>query len=191
MRPVIRTSNGTSEITLRLLRMRDRKAWDEVRSENKSWLTPWEATRPQIDADLPLPSFPQMVRMGARDAKDLRSLSLGIWIKDRGRERLVGQITLGGIVFGAYRGGYIGYWIDNRYANNGVVTHAVKALTEYAFEELSLHRIEINMRPENGASQRVAEKAGYIYEGLRLRYLHIDGQWRDHMIFVKENPRIQ
>ena len=108
MRPVIRTSNGTSEITLRLLRMRDRKAWDEVRSENKSWLTPWEATRPQIDADLPLPSFPQMVRMGARDAKDLRSLSLGIWIKDRGRERLVGQITLGGIVFGAYRGGYIG-----------------------------------------------------------------------------------
>ncbi len=191
MRPVIRTSNGTSEITLRLLRMRDRKAWDEVRSENKSWLTPWEATRPQIDADLPLPSFPQMVRMGARDAKDLRSLSLGIWIKDRGRERLVGQITLGGIVFGAYRGGYIGYWIDNRYANNGVVTHAVMALTEYAFEELSLHRIEINMRPENGASQRVAEKAGYIYEGLRLRYLHIDGQWRDHMIFVKENPRIQ
>ena len=191
MRPVIRTSNGASEITLRLLRMRDRKAWDEVRSENKNWLTPWEATRPQVDADLPLPSFPQMVRMGVRDAKDLRSLSLGIWVKDRGRERFVGQITLGGIVFGAYRGGYIGYWIDNRYANNGVVTHAVMALTEYAFEELSLHRIEINMRPENGASQRVAEKAGYIYEGLRLRYLHIDGQWRDHMIFVKENPRIQ
>jgi len=191
MRPVIRTSNGTSEITLRLLRLRDRKVWDEVRSENKDWLTPWEATRPQIDADLPLPSFPQMVRIGARDAKDLRSLSLGIWVKDRGRERFVGQITLGGIVFGAYRGGYIGYWIDSRYANNGVVTHAVMALTEYAFQELSLHRIEINMRPENGASQRVAEKAGYIYEGLRLRYLHIDGQWRDHMIFVKENPRIQ
>ena len=191
MRPVIRTSNGTSEITLRLLRLRDRKVWDEDRSANKDWLTPWEATRPQIEADLPLPSFPQMVRMGTRDAKDLRSLSLGIWVKDRGRERFVGQITLGGIVLGAYRGGYIGYWIDNRYANKGVVTHAVMALTEYAFEELSLHRIEINMRPENGASQRVAEKAGYIYEGLRLRYLHIDGQWRDHMIFVKENPRIQ
>ena len=191
MSPVIRTSNGTSEITLRLLRLRDRKVWDEVRSANKDWLTPWEATRPQIEADLPLPSFPQMVRMGARDAKDLRSLSLGIWVKDRGRERFVGQITLGGIVLGAYRGGYIGYWIDNRYANKGVVTHAVMALTEYAFQELSLHRIEINMRPENAASQRVAEKAGYIYEGLRLRYLHIDGQWRDHMIFVKENPRIQ
>jgi len=191
MRPVIRTSNGTIEITLRLLRLRDRKVWDEVRSANKDWLSPWEATRPQIEADLPLPSFPQMVRMGTRDAKDLRSLSLGIWVKDRGRERFVGQITLGGIVLGAYRGGYIGYWIDNRYANKGVVTHAVMALTEYAFQELSLHRIEINMRPENGASQRVAEKAGYIYEGLRLRYLHIDGQWRDHMIFVKENPRIQ
>ena len=47
------------------------------------------------------------------------------------------------------------------------------------------------MRPENAVSQRVAEKAGYIYEGLRLRYLHIDGDWRDHMIFVRENPNIR
>jgi ribosomal-protein-alanine N-acetyltransferase len=132
-----------------------------------------------------------MVRQARRDARELRTLSLGIWIREGERERFVGQITLGGLVFGAFRGGYIGYWIDRRAANKGIVTRAVAALTEYGFQELLLHRIEISMRPENGASQRVAEKAGYTYEGLRYRYLHIDGDWRDHLVFVKENPNIR
>ena len=49
---------------------------------------------------------------------------------------------------------------------------------------------EINLRPENGASRRVAEKSGYILEGDRPKYLHIDGEWRDHICFVRENPKI-
>jgi ribosomal-protein-alanine N-acetyltransferase len=54
-----------------------------------------------------------------------------------------------------------------------------------------LHRIEINIRPENAPSCRVAEKAGYLLEGTRERYLHIDGQWRDHVSYVKENPTVE
>ena len=187
MVPVIKSG----DLILRPLRFRDRKAWEEVRRANREWLGPWEATRPGIDGDEPLPSFFSMVRQGQSDARELRTLSLGIWRVRDGERRFVGQITLGGISFGAYRGGYIGYWVDRRVANQGIVTRAVAALTEYGFQELKLHRIEINMRPENGASQRVAEKAGYTFEGIRHRYLHIDGDWRDHMIFVKENPEIR
>ena len=132
-----------------------------------------------------------MVRQARSDARLQRSFSLGIWIKEDGKPRFVGQITLGGIVFGAHRGGYIGYWIDSRVANKGITSSAVIALTEYGFSELLLHRIEISMRPENAASQRVAEKAGYTFEGVRHRFLHIDGDWRDHMVFVKENPEIR
>jgi len=64
-------------------------------------------------------------------------------------------------------------------------------LSDYAFTELQLHRLEINLRPENAASRRVAEKAGYVLEGQRPRYLHIDGDWRDHICFVLENPAIK
>lgn len=182
----------STQITMRLLRLRDHKAWDRVRRENHEWLTPWEATRPEIESHIPLPSFREMVTTGKREAKSLRTLSLGIWINDgKNSERFVGQITLGGIILGAHRGGYIGYWIDRRVANRGIITQAVIALTEYAFTDLALHRIEINMRPENSASQRVAEKAGYTFEGMRSRYLHIDGDWRDHMIFVQVNPEIR
>ncbi|MCX6434879.1 MAG: GNAT family protein [Actinobacteria bacterium] len=76
------------------------------------------------------------------------------------------------------------------YSNRGLTTQAVDLLTEYGFSSLLLHRIEINLRPENVASRKVAEKAGYRLEGERPRYLHIDGQWRDHLCFVRENPRI-
>lgn len=181
----------SGDLTLRLLRLKDRTVWEEVRRVNREWLSPWEATRPEIDSDIPLPSYFSMVRQGRRDARDLRSLSLGIWLNQNGRQDFVGQITLGGISYGAARQAFIGYWIDRRFANQGITTQAVLALTQYGFQELKLHRIEINMRPENAASQRVAEKAGYLFEGVRHRYLHIDGDWRDHKIFVKENPEIR
>ena len=176
------------EIVLRPLRFRDRSAWQRVRSANVDWLAPWEATRPEIDSDSPLPTFYEMVRFYKKEGRDLRSISLGIWLVDAGRELLIGQITLGGLVFGAYRGGHIGYWIDQRYANRGYTTRAVKTLTEFAFTELQLHRIEINLRPENSASKKVAEKSGFYFEGVRERYLHIAGGWRDHLTFVAENP---
>jgi ribosomal-protein-alanine N-acetyltransferase len=104
---------------------------------------------------------------------------------------LIGQITLGGIIFGAMRGAHIGYWIDQRFASRGYTTRAVKLLTKYGFETLKLHRIEINLRPENEASKKVALKAGFELEGARNNYLHIAGDWRNHITFVKENPEIK
>jgi len=179
------------ELHFRPLRMRDKKVWDRVREINREWLNPWEATRPRIDSDLPNPSYFAMVRQYRKEGRRLRAISLAIWLKEEGREKFIGQITLGGIVFGAMRGAHIGYWIDQRYANRGYTTRAVNAVTKFGFDQLELHRIEIGLRPENGASRRVAEKAGYELEGSRLRYLHIDGTWRDHIVFVKENPEIK
>ena len=183
------------ELVLRPIRYRDRGEWQRLRNQNAAWLQPWEATKPRLGAELgsetggPISGYLQMIRYFNTEGRKLRSFSLGIWVKTSGKkEKLIGQITLGGIVFGAYRGAHIGYWIAEDYANRGYTTRAVMALTEYAFHELALHRIEINIRPENEASKKVAEKSGYVYEGLRPRYLHIAGDWRDHLTFVRENP---
>jgi ribosomal-protein-alanine N-acetyltransferase len=174
------------EITLRPLRIRDRNHWLNTRRRNREWLTPWEATSPIPAENKNLPTYIEMVQIHNREGRAGRAISLAIWFD----EKLIGQITLGGISYGAYRGGHIGYWIDQQYANKGLTTRAVRELTRYGLEELGLHRIEINLRPENAASKRVAEKSGYVFEGLRPRYLHIDGAWRDHICFVIENPRI-
>ena len=176
------------ELILRPFRYRDHFKWNKVRTVNAQWLAPWEATRPAMDAEIPLPTFYEMVRYYNKEGRELRSISLGMWLKSGSGEQLIGQITLGGLIFGAYRGGHIGYWIDQANSNMGYTTRAVRALTDFAFKELNLHRVEINLRPENEASRKVAEKSGYYYEGLRPRYLHIAGDWRDHLTFVRENP---
>jgi ribosomal-protein-alanine N-acetyltransferase len=187
-----KTLYGT-DIYLSPLRLRDRKKWLNVRAENREWLTPWEATLPFIpgsDAQSlqkELPSFFRLVRTLNRESRDVRSISFVIWHENK----LIGQISMGGIIMGAMRGAHIGYWIDREYAGRGYTTEAVNLLTQYGFSVLALHRIEINLRPENAASRRVAEKAGYVLEGERPRYLHIDGDWRDHLSFVKENPLIK
>ena len=174
------------DLTLRTLRLRDRREWLTTRKKNREYLSPWEATSPIAEESKNLPTFFEMILHFNREARAGRSLTLAIWFD----QRFVGQITLGGISYGAYRGGHIGYWIAEEYSNRSLTTRAVRELTRYAMDELRLHRIEISLRPENAASKRVAEKAGYSFEGLRPRYLHIDGSWRDHITFVKENPRI-
>ena len=49
---------------------------------------------------------------------------------------------------------------------------------------MGLHRLEINVRPENTASLRVVDKLGFRDEGVRRRFLHIAGDWRDHRTFA-------
>jgi ribosomal-protein-alanine N-acetyltransferase len=184
-----------NELMLAPLKFVHRNTWNEVRNRNREWLDPWEATRPIIegrpDTNLVLPSYFQMVRHYAVEGRALRSISLGIWLIKNSELKFIGQITLGGIVFGAMRGAHIGYWIDQKYANQGLTTRAVNLLSEYGFKELALHRIEINLRPENEASARVAQKAGFTYEGVRSRYLHINGEWRDHATYIRENSQIR
>ena len=183
------------EITLRPFAISDRRQWKQVRASNRDWLNQWEATVPTTSQRLskfnsrsgaPL-SFSNMVRAFRKEARAGRSFSFGIFIGPN----LIGQINLSGIIYGALRGGHIGYWLDRNFSNKGYMTRAVNIVTNFAFDELELHRIEINIRPENEPSIRVAEKCGYLYEGLRPRYLHIDGQWRDHHCFVKENFAIK
>lgn len=61
---------------------------------------------------------------------------------------------------------------------------AVALLSDYCFQVVGIHRIEINIRPENKPSLRVVEKLGYRFEGERARFLHINGQWCDHLSFA-------
>lgn len=181
-------------IELRPPRISDRAQWNQVRVENKEWLAPWEATLPHTPQGAPAsefltkrPSFLSMVRALNREAQAGRSYSFMIWHE----KNLVGQVTLGGVIYGALRGAHIGYWIDKNYAGRGFTTDAVNTVTRFAFEALGLHRIEINIRPENAASIRVAEKAGYRFESDRPEFLHIAGDWRDHKSYVKVNDLIK
>jgi ribosomal-protein-alanine N-acetyltransferase len=61
---------------------------------------------------------------------------------------------------------------------------AVKALIPFIFTTLGLHRIEAACLPENGPSRNLLVKAGFREEGIAKRYLQINGQWSDHVLFA-------
>ena len=166
-------------IELRPLRLRDATAWREVRTRNARWLRPWEATLPLAEHDAPT-TYGAMVRRLRAEAREGRSLPFALTVDGV----FAGQVTVGGIARGSLLSAYIGYWIDQRVAGRGIMPTAVAMATDHCFREVGLHRAEINIRPENTASLRVVEKLGFRAEGLRERYLHIDGDWRDHLTFA-------
>ena len=167
------------DVTLRPIATSDRKAWEEVRARNASWLIRWEATRPPGSPARPL-TFRAMVRDLRRQAKQGRSLPFALVIDGA----LAGQVTVNNIVGGSAMFASIGYWIDERHAGKGYVPLAVALAADHCFFGLGLHRIEIAIRPENAASLRVVEKLGFPEIGYAPRFLHIDGDWRDHRLFA-------
>ena len=94
------------------------------------------------------------------------------------------QLNIWGVARGSLGSATIGYWVSERFAGRGITPTAVAMATDAAFDQFGLHRMEICIRPENRASLRVVEKLGFRYEGLRRRYIHIDGDWRDHFAFA-------
>ncbi|WP_430868416.1 GNAT family N-acetyltransferase [Demequina aurantiaca] len=172
-------------VTVRPLRRGDENAWLALRQENRAWLKPWEANTPP-GRPIPSSSFPAYVRGERRRWSQGRAY--GTIIEFDGV--MVGRITVHAIEWGAQCGGSIGYWIAADHAGKGIVPTAVAMLSEYAFGQ-GLHRLEIALRPENDASQRVVQKLGFRAEGVRERYLFIDGDWRDHLIFAlaSDEPR--
>jgi ribosomal-protein-alanine N-acetyltransferase len=165
-------------VGVRPIRRRDAAAWRDVRRENRDWLRPWDATPPEGSSLAP--TFGAMVASLLREARAGRALPFVMTLEGR----LVGQLTVGGISYGSLRAAHLGYWIDRRVAGHGITPTAVALVGDHCFGILGLHRLEIALRQENQPSRRVAEKLGFRYEGERPRYLHIDGDWRDHEIWA-------
>ncbi|MEH0108267.1 GNAT family protein [Tersicoccus sp. MR15.9] len=169
-------------LALRPIRYRDRAEWDTVRSRNAQWLGPWEASNPEPGGALP--SFRQMVAALKSQARAGTGLPFLITETRDDVPRLVGQLTVSSITYGSLMGATLGYWVDQASAGRGIAPTAVALATDHCFRHLGLHRMEINIRPENDRSLRVVQKLGFRDEGLRRAYLHIDGRWADHRSFA-------
>jgi [ribosomal protein S5]-alanine N-acetyltransferase len=173
-------------VGLRPLRYRDSRAWSEIRSRNAEWLRPWEATPPPSSPSPPM-SFRQVVRLHSAQGRADEALSWAVTYDGR----LAGQLGVANIIWGSARIGTVGYWVDGALAGRGIIPTALALATDHCFFTAGLHRLEVNIRPENQASLRVVEKLGFREEGVRHRLLHIDGDWRDHRSFaltVEEVP---
>jgi ribosomal-protein-alanine N-acetyltransferase len=187
MNPLLRRSPGwpatlsDGSISIRPLRLRDAQQWSTVRMANEQWLRTWEATPGLSSPEWRSTSSPAVFRAMRRrlhqEAAQGRCVPFAVAWEDT----LVGQLTIGNIVRGAFQSGYAGYWVDKAYAGRGIMPTALALAVDHCFSAVKLHRIEVNIRPENGPSRRVVEKLGFREEAMHQRYLAIDGAFRDHI----------
>jgi ribosomal-protein-alanine N-acetyltransferase len=75
-------------------------------------------------------------------------------------------------------------------AGRGITPTALALTVDHCLTEARLHRVEVNIRPENQASIRVVEKLRLRQEGYHERFLDIDGGWRDHLSFAVTTEEI-
>lgn len=66
-----------------------------------------------------------------------------------------------------HRSAEVGYWLSERSVGHGLVTRSVAALTDVAFTQLDLHRVELLAATENRRSRAVADRLGMSFEGVR------------------------
>ena len=172
--PVVRAHGP---ISIRLVRPRDAKPLQTELEQNRSWLRQWEATSPDGPVSLDMRSGVRRLLQQYRDGS-------GVPFVMEYDGEVTGQLNVWGIARGSLSSATIGYWVSERFAGRGITPTSVALATDVCFEDLRLHRMEICIRPENTKSLRVVEKLGFRYEGLRRRYIHIDGDWRDHYAFA-------
>jgi [ribosomal protein S5]-alanine N-acetyltransferase len=171
-------------ITIRPIRLRDSRVLERELLQNRAWLRKWEATNPTGPMSFDVRSSIRSLHQNAR-----AGLGLPFVIEVDGQ--LAGQLNVSSIAYGSVSSASIGYWVSERFAGLGATPTAVALATDHCFFNVGLHRMEICIRPENEPSLRVVEKLGFRYEGLRRRYIHINGDWRDHFCFaltVEELP---
>jgi RimJ/RimL family protein N-acetyltransferase len=150
-----------------------------------------EADLPAIIAACQDPEIPRWTRVpqpyGEPEARSWfereaeqrgRGEQLGLLIVDPDDGRLLGSV---GIVRVDPQEGRceLGYWTERDSRRRGLATRAVRLLSGWVFENLPVDRIEIHAEPDNAASRRVAERAGFSFEGVLRAYRVKNGLRRD------------
>ncbi|GAB5468748.1 MAG: GNAT family protein [Rhodospirillales bacterium] len=168
-------------IMLRPMRGKDWRQWSRLRAGSRDFLMPWE---PLWASDaLTRGAYRQRLKIANLEGRLGQSYSLHIFLKTE--QTLIGAVTLGQIRRGVAQMGSLGYWIGEPYAQKGYMSEALTLVLHFAFRDLGLHRIEAACLPTNQASQSLLRRMSFREEGLARRYLRINGEWHDHLLFAR------
>jgi ribosomal-protein-alanine N-acetyltransferase len=167
-------------VFLRYPEMSDYPHWAKLRQESRLFLSPWEPV--WAPDELTRAAFRRRLRRYRREIRN--DLAYPFFVFRKQDDALMGGCTLTNVRRGVTQSAAIGYWIGERYARHGYMYAALRASLPFVFGILGLHRLEAACIPENEASRRLLLKAGFREEGRARRYLQINGEWRDHILFA-------
>jgi [ribosomal protein S5]-alanine N-acetyltransferase len=112
--------------------------------------------------------------------QDQQALHLLLRLPDS--KRIVGECGFTNIVRGPFQACHLGFSLCWEFQGQGFMEEGLRCAIGFVFKELGLHRVMANYRPENERSRRLLMRLGFEQEGRARAYLHIDGEWRDHIL---------
>lgn len=168
----------------RLIGLDDAPTLVELLRANRDFMAPWEPLRGE--------DFFTVDRQRDIIRTDLAEHERGakqphVIIDESGR--IVGRITLNGIVRCAFQSCSVGYWVSAADNGRGFATAAVRDIVRVAFEDLGLHRVQAEILLHNVGSRRVLERNGFVQFGMAPTYLKIAGEWQDMAIYQAVNTK--
>src|SRR6185312_1327744 len=167
-------------VVLRYPEMSDYPQWAKLRGDSRAFLAAWEPT--WADDELTRAAFRRRLRRYQREIRN--DLAYPFLVFRNTDKALIGGCTLTNVRRGVTQSAAIGYWIGAGYARQGHMYAALRPVLPFVFGVLGLHRLEAACIPENVPSRRLLLKLGFREEGLARRYLQINGEWRDHILFA-------
>ena len=166
-------------VFLRPPKRRDALKWQKLRMSSKSFLVPWE---PSWDASsCTRRAYLRYFKNSNYLANMDRAYSFLIFKTDD--KTLLGGINIGNVRRGVSQSASLGYWIGEKHSRNGYMKEGLKLLIPSLFIDLRLNRIEAATLEENIASKNLLKKIGFKKEGVLRKYLKINGNWRDHILY--------
>ena len=158
----------------------DFEEWMKLRRLSRDFLTPWEPL--WSEQEFSKFNFRARIKHYQQQIKNDTGYPFFIFHHEQGH--LMGAITASNVRRGVAQMCSVGYWIGEHYARRGHMGEALAAITDYAFGNLGLHRVEAACLPSNAASIKLLKRGGFVQEGIARKYLQIAGKWQDHLLFA-------
>lgn len=168
------------KVFLRYPRVQDFAAWASLRAESRGFLAPWEPS--WATDELTKGAFRRRLKRYQREAR--LDSAYAFFVLRSNDNALVGGCTLSNVRRGVTQSCGLGYWVGERFARQGYMFDAIRALLPFVFRTLGLHRIEAACLPSNDRSKNLLAKLGFRQEGLARCYIQINGEWQDHALFA-------
>lgn len=163
------------ELALKLPELRDAERVFELTDRSRSYLKEW---LPWLDYTKELKDTENFIKSSRENYTGGKSLGVVILFK--------GEIVgMGGFndIDHSNKIAKIGYWLGEDYQGHGIMTRVARALTDYALDELKLHKVEIRCASGNVKSRSIPERLGFVQEGTIRQSEWLYDHYVDHVVY--------
>ncbi|WP_424237639.1 GNAT family N-acetyltransferase [Bhargavaea ginsengi] len=163
------------DLSLKLIDLRDSKSVFELTDKSREHLREW---LPWLDVTTKLEDTTEFIKGSMKGFAENKSLTSVILFKGE----IVGIAGYNNINW-SNKTAYIGYWLGKGYQGHGIMTAVAKTLTDYAFDELGLNKVEIRAAVGNKKSRAIPERLNYVNEGCIRQAEWLYDHYVDHVVY--------